>query len=674
MQNLLDKLNDVKITAKLNIAFGLLVFMVCGLVVYSVGKTSHLKEIFVEYRDTSKQSLLLGHLTEKLSDARKGSLAYRIDGNQKNYDDVVKNIEEIEHSRDEIKKIVHLPERLEELISLEDKAVQYHKIFDQVSKKQKYVQTSIVEIYDLTTQTRKLLEKAGESAYKSNAVSTAYYTGLIQKDLLLSSYYTKAYFYENKPEQFEIAMSELNEALENQAKLARETTDPRHRAAVREARANIEQLQQKLLETNEAILARNDLYSNGLDKLGPEMLAGYDHVFDEIRAQQNVIGPQALADMAQIRSMAITAGVLVTLLSVLLAFLMARFLSKNFAMIIGQMERLSKGDKSFEIEGAQRADEIGMMAKALQVFRENALEVERLEQEQKEAEKRAEEERKQAMLEMADNFEASVGGVINTVVSASTELSNTSQSMGSSVEETNSIASSVAAAAEQMSANVQTVATATEELTASGREIAQQVSKATELAQKSVDDAEQASQRVNGLRSAAEQISEVLNLIQDIAEKTNLLALNATIEAARAGDAGKGFAVVASEVKDLASQTQKATEEIAENVSNLQTETKSASDSIQFIAQGIRGVSEAAASISAAIEEQISATEEIARNVEEAATGTQEVSGNMSSVSTAAQETGHASNEVLEASNDLSKQSETLKSEVGKFLEKVRAA
>ncbi len=674
MQNLLNKLNDIKITAKLNMAFGLLVFMVCGLVVYSVGKTSHLKEIFMEYRDTSKQSLLLGHLSEKLSDARKGSLAYRIDGSEKSYDDVVSNIEAIEHSREDIQKIVHNPERLEELLALEDKAVEYHKIFDQVSEKQKYIQASMDEIYALTTQTRELLEKAGEAAYQSNAVSTAYYTGLIQKDLLLSGYYTKAYFYENKPEQYEIAMSELNEALENQAKLARETTDPRSRAAVRQARGNIEQLQQKLTATHEALLARNELYNNGLDRVGPEMLAGYDKVFTEIRDQQDVIGPQALADMAQIRNMAITAGVSVALLSVILAFLMSKFLSKNFAMIIGQMERLSKGDKTFEIEGAARADEIGMMAKALQVFRENALEVERLEQEQKEAEKRAEEERKQAMLEMADSFEASVGGVINTVVSASTELSNTSQSMGSSVEETNSIAASVAAAAEQMSANVQTVATATEELTASGREIAQQVSKATELAQKSVDDAEQASQRVNGLRSAAEQISEVLNLIQDIAEKTNLLALNATIEAARAGDAGKGFAVVASEVKDLASQTQKATEEIAENVSNLQSETKSASDSIQFIAQGIRGVSEAAASISAAIEEQISATEEIARNVEEAATGTQEVSGNMSSVSTAAQETGHASNEVLEASNDLSKQSETLKSEVSKFLEKVRAA
>ena len=287
---------------------------------------------------------------------------------------------------------------------------------------------------------------------------------------------------------------------------------------------------------------------------------------------------------------------------------------------------------------------------------------------------RLQEEKHATMNKMADDFQSSVGGIVETVASASTQMQSTARSMSATAEETSCQSTAVAAAAEQASANVQTVASATEELSSSISEIGRQVSQSSQIAARAVKDAKHTDTQIQGLAEAASKIGEVVSIITDIADQTNLLALNATIEAARAGDAGKGFAVVASEVKNLANQTAKATEEIGAQIGSIQSATEDAVSAIQGIGKTIGEIDEIATTIASAVEEQGAATKEIARNVEQAAVGTEDVTTNIGGVNQAANETGAASSQVLSAAGELSEQAESLRTEVEKFLGDIKAA
>jgi methyl-accepting chemotaxis protein len=337
------------------------------------------------------------------------------------------------------------------------------------------------------------------------------------------------------------------------------------------------------------------------------------------------------------------------------------------------MGKLAQHDLTVAVEGGERKDEIGEMARAVQVFKDSMIEGDRLAAEQKaEQEKKA--QRQTEVERLVASFESMVTGSLDTLASASTELQATAESMTSTAEETSSQATSVAAASEQASTNVQTVATAAEELSSSISEISRQVSESNRIASQAATEAASTNEQVKALADAAEKIGDVVRLINDIAGQTNLLALNATIEAARAGEAGKGFAVVASEVKSLATQTAKATDEIGAQIKSIQSATSESVQAIGSIAGTIARVSEIATSIASAVEEQGAATQEIARNVQQASAGTAEVSSNIAGVTQAAAVTGSAASQVLSASSELARQGETLRKEVGEFLAGIRAA
>jgi methyl-accepting chemotaxis protein len=337
------------------------------------------------------------------------------------------------------------------------------------------------------------------------------------------------------------------------------------------------------------------------------------------------------------------------------------------------MSRLAGGDKTVEIPAIDSQDEIGAMAKAVDVFKQNMIRAD-----QTATENHSEQEnktRRQAAIEQhIGAFEGSVRASLDMLTSAATEMRATSQGMSANAEETAAQATTVAAAAEQASANVQTVAAATEELSSSVAEIARQVLQSTQIAGQAVDEAGRTNTTVRGLSAAAEKIGDVVKLISDIAGQTNLLALNATIEAARAGDAGKGFAVVASEVKSLANQTAKATEEISAQVAAVRSATGNAVEAIKSIGGTIGTINEIATTIAAAVEEQGAATREIARNVQEAAQGTGQVSSSIVGVNQAASEAGSAANQVLASAAKLGQQAETLRGDVDGFLARIRAA
>ena len=370
---------------------------------------------------------------------------------------------------------------------------------------------------------------------------------------------------------------------------------------------------------------------------------------------------------------ALTGLIAVASASIGMILVVRRRVCEPIVELTSSMSSLASGDVSREIPGAARDDEIGAMAAAVAVFRDNMIKADRLAAE-KEAENDVKVRRAQVLDELTHAFEAKVTELVGGLSRASSVMEDTAQSMTSTATVTNRQAGIVAAASEQTSCNVQTVASATEELTSSIAEIGRQVAQSTAIATRAVENARRTGDTARSLAEGAQKIGDVVTLIQSIAAQTNLLALNATIEAARAGDAGRGFAVVASEVKSLAGQTAKATTEISEQIAAIQAASDETVTAIQNVANVIAEIDQIGVAIASAIEEQGSATKEISRSVQEAARGTHEVNSNISGVQKAADDTGSAANQVLGAAEQLSSQSRDLAGQVNRFLSEVRAA
>lgn len=364
--------------------------------------------------------------------------------------------------------------------------------------------------------------------------------------------------------------------------------------------------------------------------------------------------------------------------SVVIAGLVAwLYVGRNVGRRLGRLtastRAVADGDLETQID-TRGSDEIAQMASALLVFRDGLAEAEAANQRAKDERERGERERREAMLKLAEEFEASVSGVVDQVSKAASGMHETAESMAATAEETSRQSQAATSATEAASSNVQTVASAGEELSSSISEVSRQVQQSSEIAGRATERAKHTDETVRGLQQAAQKIGDVVNLIRDISEQTNLLALNATIEAARAGDAGKGFAVVAQEVKSLAEQTGKATEEISQQIEGMQAVTGDTVSAIDKIVETINEINEISGTIAAAVEQQSAATQEIAQNAQKAASGTEEVSQNIDGVDRAASETGSAANQVLLASQELGNLSGTLKEEVDRFIGHIKTA
>jgi methyl-accepting chemotaxis protein len=383
---------------------------------------------------------------------------------------------------------------------------------------------------------------------------------------------------------------------------------------------------------------------------------------------------QAVEDAFDFTLVALLIGTAVALLFAAAAwYVLSRAIATPIDGMSAFMGRLAEGHYEEVTANQDRGDEIGMMAKSVEFFRQRLIENRKMEAAAAEAnEEKA--RRAKKIEDMTNDFDRESTQLVTSVAEGATELKSVASSMSQIAERTEDMSTTVAAAAEEASSNVETVASATEEINASLAEIASQVSRATEVAQTAVSTASQTSGVINGLREQSDSIGEVVKMITDIAEQTNLLALNATIEAARAGEAGKGFAVVASEVKNLATQTAKATEQISAQIDSVRGESANAVDAIDRISAVIRQIDEITTAIAAAVEEQAAATREIARNVQQASVGTTDVTSNIAQVKGGASETGTASRDVLTASEELSQHAERMRSVVQQFIAGIKAA
>ena len=406
--------------------------------------------------------------------------------------------------------------------------------------------------------------------------------------------------------------------------------------------------------------------SAAIDQVADTLGKDYQGVADAKAAE-------AIGGIATFTTLAAVIGAIAVIIGLAGSIIIARSITNPLGTLVASVGRLARGETDHQVPGAERGDELGPLAKALDGWRLGMVEARRREAEDREQVVRRE-ARQRLITESTQRFDATIVAMLAKVKAAAQQLHGSADALTANAERTKSQSTMVAAATEEATANVATVASASAELSASIHEISRQVHQSTDIVQAAAGEADEANRKIAGLAEAVQKISQVVQLINDIASQTNLLALNATIESARAGEAGKGFAVVAHEVKNLAGQTARATEDIGNQIATVQAETHSAVNAIAGMAQTISKINDLSTAIAGAVEEQGAATAEIARNVEQANHGTGEVATNIAGVAAAAAETGGMAQAVFLAANQLMEESTALEHEVQNFLQTVREA
>jgi methyl-accepting chemotaxis protein len=669
-----------RIGAKLGLSAGIGVLLVGVMLTNqmiggsSVGRSSEdaitqrmLSQIATDMKDSAR-GMMLGvrdlRLAQTVEDAEKAAIMVQARG-----ESVTK------HANDAL-KLIHLPENRERVEKVKNLADSYIGIGKDISAAKAEIFATTVKRQENGDAWRKQYAAAGKALEASKSKAGEVERSLFEAAALFDNARTAGWRYAATGEVAQVArMMEMTDKASAQLQSLRTGADDKAFATAVDGLvpvvAEYKSIMSRYVEVNQQLAAlvqdKGLPTARAMGELSDKVAAAAIHQAEEASAH-------AASTAATVERLGMGVGAFVVLVLIGSAVFGALSIAKPIRRIAEVLLDLGGGNKQVDVPYVGRGDEIGDAANAANIFKENLIRIEKMEAEQKEAEVRAAAQRKADMHKLADEFQAAVGQIVDTVSSASTELEAAATTLTKTAETTQALSGAVAAASEEASTNVQSVASATEEMTSSVNEISRQVQESAKIAGEAVKQAHETDARINELSQAAGRIGDVVKLITAIAEQTNLLALNATIEAARAGEAGRGFAVVASEVKQLASQTAKATEEISAQIAGMQTATQDSVAAIKTIGGTIGRISEIASTIAAAVEEQGAATSEIARNVGEAAKGTAMVASNITDVNRGAGETGSASSQVLSSAQSLSSESNHLKLEVDKFLSTVRAA
>ena len=653
--------------------FGLILIILMTLAWSGYRDTTEADSDFMRYERISTNALRILSVDAAFFDIRRQVRLYADEGDAKALGNIRAAHAKIEATLREAIPATLDPGRKANLEKIRSDVESYISKLDDLVKLRAKREKSIAEgMNPIGLKAREDISEIVRTAMADGDFEVAAMAGIVQEKLLLARLDAVKFLATDDPHQLDRARASIAAYITAISGLHERLQNPARRHLAEEGKALAGRYLAAVNEAAEATHATQALINDTMAKAATEIgdlsartVAAQKKALEE---DSHEINEAFDASISLASRLAI--GALVT--GILLAWFVARSITVPVKGMTATMTQLARGDLGVQVPALENRDEIGEMAQAVQVFKDNAIEVERLKAEQIAQERRSAEEKKRSMHQLADQFEGSVKGIVTTVSSSSRQLQGTAQHMSTNAEQTNRQCMAVSAAAEQASVNVQTVASATEELSSSVNEISRQVSESTRIAGAAVEEANRTNSTVAGLQEAADKIGAVVQLINDIAGQTNLLALNATIEAARAGDAGKGFAVVASEVKNLANQTAKATEDIQNQVGQMQSVTQTTVDAIRSITGTIQRMSEISTTIASAVEEQGAATREISRNIQEASRGTSEVSSNIQGVVGAARETGEGAQETLGAANNLSSAAENLSREVERFIGTIR--
>nr|WP_319516424.1 HAMP domain-containing methyl-accepting chemotaxis protein [uncultured Cohaesibacter sp.] len=630
---------------------------------------------FDAYGDMAKDAKLIDNLSAEVV---KTQLA------QRNYfrtsaDDekavFLKQYKDVSALMEQAQSTIQHPERARHLDQIAKALSDYKSGFDEIANLIDQRNTLVYKDLGVKGLTmRENLTRIRSGAFSAGDYESASFAGIAQEHLLLARLYVMKFLDDNSDEASQRATNELQSFSKALSNLHDSLINPQRKALQEETAALAQEYQAASKELVNVILERNTILDGKLNKSTDTIFTTAEATSASADRDETTMREQVYASLSSAENRLITIAVIALVIALAGAFIIARGITSPVNALTRSMQRLADGDVDTSIPGQSRKDELGDMAHTVDIFKQNIVKARTLEAEQQENKRKAEEEKRALMMQMADEFERQVGSIVQAVSSNSVELNASARSMTSVSEMTLQQATQAASASQQTTASVQTIATATEEMTSTIAEIAHQVATASRSANDAVNKVSSTNEQMAVLSETASKIGKVVEMISTIAEQTNLLALNATIESARAGEAGKGFAVVAGEVKALAGQTAKATDEIAKQIAEVQSATEQSSASMEEVSHVIQHLNEISTAIAAAMEEQNVAISEVSSNIHQAAKGTELVNENIDSVNKASQEAGSASSQVLASSGELAEQSEMLKAEVDKFIDQVRAA